>query len=154
MNRTAKFVAAAGAALLLTGVSQAGISLDAGRVGGTDVAALAKFYESAFGLKEVRRLQFPGVLEIMLNFGDSVEAAKANSNAMIVIMHRANNDVKDPVPHLIFNVTDIDATVAAITAAGGKVLSKPRKFPGTGDVIGMALDPDGNRLELIQPAQH
>src|SRR6185437_14078959 len=105
---------------LLGGVASADVSLDAARVGGTDVAALAKFYESAFGLKEVNRLHLPGgQIEVLLNFGDSAEAAKANHNAQIAIMHRASNDLHDPVPHMILNVTDMSATVAAVKAAGG-----------------------------------
>ncbi len=154
MNRSAKILLAAGAAVVLASSAQAGVSLDAGRVGAVDVASLAKFYESAFGLKEVNRLQFPGMLEIMMNFGDTVAAAKANSSAQIVIMHRATNDLKDTIPHLILNVTDMDATAAAVTAAGGRMLGKPRPFGSTGIVIGMAVDPAGNRLELIQQPTH
>lgn len=154
MNTAMKFVTAAGAAFLLAGAAQAGVSLDAGRVGAVDVASLAKFYESAFGLKEVNRIQLPGMLEIMMNFGDTVAAAKTNPNAQVVIMHRASNAIKDPIPHLILNVTDIEATASAITAAGGKMLGKPRPFGKTGIVVGMAVDPAGNRLELIQQPGH
>ena len=154
MNRAMTFVAAAAATLLTAGGALAGVSLNAGRVGAVHVAALAKFYESAFGLKEVNRIQLPGMLEIMMNFGDTVAAAKANPNAQIVIMHRATNAIKDPIPHLILNVTDVNATAAAVTAAGGKMLGKPRPFGKTGIVIGMAVDPAGNRLELIQQPQH
>ena len=141
-------------ALLLITSAQAGVTLNAARVGAEDVAALAKFYESAFGLQEVNRLEFPGMLEIMLNFGSTVEAAKANPGAQIVIMHRASNDIKDPVPHLILNVTDMNATVAAIKAAGGSMQGDPRPFGNTGMVIGFATDPAGNRMELIQQPKH
>jgi len=47
-------------------------------------------------------------------------------------------------------VTDIAATAAAVKAAGGKMDGEPRPFGKSGMVIGMALDPAGNRLELIQ----
>jgi hypothetical protein len=50
---------------MLLGVAQGAVSLDAARIGAQDVPALTKFYESAFGLKEVNRLQFPGMLEIL-----------------------------------------------------------------------------------------
>jgi predicted enzyme related to lactoylglutathione lyase len=69
-------------------------------------------------------------------------------------MHRATDAIKDPVPHLILSVTDMDATAAAIQAAGGKLLGKPRAFGHTGMIIGMAVDPAGNRLELIQQPKH
>ncbi len=67
-------------------------------------------------------------------------------------MHRDSNALQDPVPHIIFNVTDMAATVAAVKAAGGKVDAEPRAFGNTGLMIGFAADPAGNRIELIQPA--
>ena len=112
--------------------------------------ALASFYESAFGLKEVNRLEFPGNVEIMLNFGGSMDAAKSNSAAQVVVMHRESNAIDDPVPHLIFNVSDMASTAAAVKAAGGTMDGDPRPFGNTGLVIGFARDPAGNRIELIQ----
>ena len=149
MNQIVKSLFAAGV-LLSAGAAGAGVTLNAARVGGQDVPALAKFYEDAFGLKEVNRLQLPNAVEIMMNFGATADAAKANKNAQVVIMHRDSNELKDPVPHVIFNVTDMAATVAAVKAAGGKVDAEPRPFGNTGIVIGFATDPAGNRIELIQ----
>jgi predicted enzyme related to lactoylglutathione lyase len=139
------------AALIGTAQAAGGVTLNAARVGAVDVAATAKFYEAAFGLQEVNRLEFRNQLEIMLNFGDSVAAAKANPNAQVVIMHRESNELKDPVPHLILNVMDVAATAAAVKAAGGTMAGDPRPFGNTGLVIGFAVDPAGNRIELIQP---
>lgn len=143
---------ALGVASLMAAAVRADVSLNAARVGGEDVAALATFYESAFGLKEVNRLEFPGALEIMLNFGDSTAAAKANGGAEVVIMHRESDDLEDSVPHLIFNVTDMAATAAAVKAAGGMMDGDPQPFGDSGMVIGFAVDPAGNRIELIQQA--
>ena len=139
---------------MLLSAAQADVSLNAGRVGAEDVAATAKFYEAAFGLKEVNRLEFPGSLEIMMNFGDSVAAAKANHNAQVVVMHRASNSIKDPVPHLVLNVSDVRATAAAVKAAGGTMQAEPREFGKTGIMIGIAIDPAGNRVEMIQQPKH
>lgn len=143
---------AAGAAFMLAGSARADVSLYAARVGGPDVVSLAKFYESAFGLKEVNRLQFPGILEIMLNFGATTAAAKANPAAQIVIMHRAQA-LKDPVPHLILYVSDANAAAKAVEAAGGSMRGKPRRFAKTGDVIAIGIDPAGNLIEMIQRAK-
>ncbi|HTV53040.1 MAG TPA: VOC family protein [Steroidobacteraceae bacterium] len=140
--------------ILLGIAAQAGVSLNAARVGGPDVAALAGFYEAAFGLQEVNRLKVRDNIEIMLNFGATAAAAKANGGAQIVIMHRATNVSDDPVPHLILNVTDMAATAAAVKAAGGSMAGEPRAFGNTGIKIGIALDPAGNRIELIQPPAH
>jgi predicted enzyme related to lactoylglutathione lyase len=138
------------ALMLLAGAARAGVTLNGGRVGAEDPAALAKFYQDAFGLKEVNRLNLGNTVEIMLNFGDTVDAAKMNKSAQIVIMHRDDDKLADSVPHLIFNVTDMAATVKAVKAAGGHFDNDPAPFGNTGIVIGMAMDPAGNRLELIQ----
>jgi predicted enzyme related to lactoylglutathione lyase len=58
--------------------------------------------------------------------------------------------VKDPTTHVIFSVKDMAATVAAIKAAGGTVARDPRPFGTTGAILGFAIDPAGNRIELIQ----
>jgi predicted enzyme related to lactoylglutathione lyase len=147
-----KILLGVGAALVLAAGSAqaAGVTLMASRVGAVDPAALARFYEAAFGLKEVQRLQFPNMTEIMLNFGDSVDTAKKNGNAQVVIMQRKSNEGVEAIPHLIFSVTDMAATVTALKAAGGKMEGDPKPFGKTGTIIGMATDPAGNKIELIQ----
>jgi predicted enzyme related to lactoylglutathione lyase len=148
---TAMGLVGMGAALVLAGAAHAdGVTLNATRVGATDSPALAKFYEAAFGLKEVKRITFPNMIEIMMNFGDSTEAAKKNPNAQIVVMQVKANNTTDTVPHVILNVTDMDATVKALKAAGGKMEGDPKPFGKTGIVIGMAIDPAGNHIEMIQ----
>jgi len=139
-------------ALLLVGVSaQAGVTINSTRVGAVDVAALEKFYEAAFGMQEVQRI---GTTEVMLNFGDSVAAAKANPGSQLVIMHRDSDEQKDTMAHLIFNVTDMTATAAAITAAGGKMERAPFVFGKTGVTIGLGVDPAGNHFEMLQQPKH
>ncbi|MGB6941959.1 MAG: hypothetical protein WBE37_06170 [Bryobacteraceae bacterium] len=65
-------------------------------------------------------------------------------------MHRDSDNIRDPIPHVIVNVKDMTATVAALKAAGGTMAGNPRPFGNAGLVIGMAIDPAGNRLEVIQ----
>lgn len=149
--RLAGVAAAACAALLIATAAQAQVTLNSVRVGAKDTEALAKFYESAFGMHEVNRIQAPNGPELFLNFGATADDAKANKALRLVLMHRESDDLKDPIPHVIFNVTDIAATVAAIKAAGGSMQSEPRPFGNTGLVIGIARDPVGNLIELIQP---
>jgi predicted enzyme related to lactoylglutathione lyase len=52
--------------------------------------------------------------------------------------------------HLVLYVTDMKATVAAIKTAGGTVEGEPRAFGDAGMIVGFAVDPAGNRMELIQ----
>lgn len=139
---------------LLAGISQAaapaGVTLNGVRIGAKDVASLARFYQSAFGMHEVQRIQTPQFLEIMLDFGATAAAAKANTGADVVIMQRAADDGHDTMAHVVFTVTQIDATVAAVKAAGGKLEREPFVFGDTGIRIAMGIDPAGNHFELIQ----
>jgi predicted enzyme related to lactoylglutathione lyase len=137
-------------AFMFVANTYAGVTLAAARIGAVDVEAAAKFYKSAFGMQEIMRLELSGMKEIMLNFGDTVEAAKANPNPWIVIMNRTSNDIKDTVPHLVLYVTDMKATAAAVKAAKGTVDGEPRAFSDNGMIVGFAVDPAGNRMELIQ----
>ena len=143
---------AAGMMLGLAGTATAEVSLNSVRVVAKDAIALGQFYETAFGLKEVNRLEFPNGVELFLNFGDTVAAAQANTNAQVVIMQDANGPGDDSVMHVIFTVSDAAATVRAVQAAGGKVEREPAAFGNTGIVIGFVIDPEGNHIELIQPA--
>jgi len=150
MRKICTTMMVATAALLFASAARAQVTLNSVRVGAQDTAALAKFYESAFGMFEVNRINVPGGAEIFVNFGATADAAKANKSEPIVITHRDSDDLKDPIAHVILNVKDMAATVAAIKAAGGSMAGDPRPFGNTGIVIGIAIDPVGNRLELIQ----
>ncbi len=133
----------------------ADVSLNGVRITGKDPAAIAKFYMSAFGMQEVQRIENPQMLEIMLNFGSTPAAAQANrtklGGADIVVM-KAATDTTDTTAHIVLNVTDMDAAVKALKAAGGKMEREPFEFGNTGIKIGMAIDPAGNHIELIQGA--
>ena len=50
---------------------------------------------------------------------------------------------------VVIEVKDMEAAVAALTAAGAKFRSKPIKGPGGKQVL--AEDPSGNPIELFQP---
>jgi len=138
------------AALLLASAAHAQVTLNSVRVGAKDTVALAKFYQAAFGMQEVNRIDAAGGPEVFVNFGATTESAKANKSEPIVIMHRDSDDVKDPIAHVILNVKNMAATVASIKTAGGSMAGDPRPFGNTGVVIGIAIDPAGNRIELIQ----
>lgn len=139
--------------LVMPAAASAQVTMNSVRIGASDTVAIAKFYEAAFGMQEVNRIEVPGGPEVFVNFGATAEAAKANKGLPIVIMHRESDAVKDPIAHVILNVTNMNATVTAIKAAGGSMDGEPRPFRNTGVVIGIATDPAGNRIELIQRPQ-
>jgi lactoylglutathione lyase len=150
MTRLYTTVMAISAALVVAGAAHAQASLDSVRIEAKDTVALAHFYQAVFGMQEVSRVVNPGGIEVFVNFGVTVEAAKANKNPRMILFHRDSDDVKDPTTHVIFSVKDMAATVAAIKAAGGTVARDPRPFGDTGALLGFAIDPAGNRIELIQ----
>ena len=152
MSRLGRIAMSTCTALLVAASARAEVTLNSVRIAATDTVALARFYQSAFGMQEVNRIEVPGGPEIFVNFGGTVDAAKANRSQPIVIMHRDSDATKDPIAHVILNVTDMTATVSAIKAAGGTMDGEPRPFRNTGIVIGIAVDPAGNRIELIQRA--
>ena len=144
------------AALALCAVPAfADVSLNGVRVGAKDAAAVAKFYMDTFGMQEVQRIGTGTGLEVMLNFGKTPADAQANRTKLggsdIVVMSRASDDAKDEIAHVVLNITDMDATVKALKAAGGKMEREPFVYGGT-IKIGMAIDPAGNHIEMIQGA--
>jgi len=149
MTRLKNTAMAIFAGLLLVRGAHAQVSLDSVRIEAKDTVALAKFYREAFGMQEVNRIENPGGTEVFVNFGATVEAAKANKNPQMILFHRDSDDVKDPTTHVIFLVKDMTSAVAALMAAGGTMTGDPRPFGKTGIVLGFAMDPAGNRIELI-----
>jgi predicted enzyme related to lactoylglutathione lyase len=150
MSRVFTIATSAFALLMLGTAANGQVTLNSVRVAAVDSVAAAKFYQSAFGMQEVNRLNLPAGPELFLNFGATIEAAKANKSVPIVIMHRDSDAVIDPIAHVIFNVTDMAATARAVKAAGGSMAGEPRPFGSAGVMIGIAIDPAGNRVELIQ----
>lgn len=155
-NLVAKVAAMAAilAAPIMPGLAAAAaptsVTLNGVRIGARDVGAVVRFYQSAFGMHEVQRIQTPQFVEIMLDFGATAEAAKANTNGDLVIMQRDADDGHDTMAHVVFTVTNMDTVVAAVKAAGGRMERDPFTYGDTGIRIGMGIDPAGNHFEMIQ----
>ena len=135
MKRVATIVAGAWAVLALAHPAHAEVTLNSVRVAAVNTVALAKFYQDAFRMFEVNRIALPAGPEIFMNFGATADAAKANKGLPIVLFHRDSDAMKDPVPHVILNVTDMAATAAAVKAAGASdemlhtiMVDNPRRF--------------------------
>jgi predicted enzyme related to lactoylglutathione lyase len=139
---------AAGTWFAMAAAQAADVMLDSVRIGAKDVLATAKFYQTAFGMHEVQRISQPNMLEVMLSWGPTLEAAKANPVSQIVIMSRAADDGSDKMAHLILRVKDMQAAVKSAVAAGAKAERAPFKFDEMW--IGLLIDPAGNHIELLQ----
>jgi predicted enzyme related to lactoylglutathione lyase len=131
--------------------AQADVTVMAVRLGANDVVALAKFYETALGLKEIDRVGDPAT-EIIMRYGATVAAAKAGSSPEFLVQKREPGVGKDTMAHAIFRVTDIAASVAAAKTAGASMEGDTVTVPigGMPVKIAMLVDPDGNVLELME----
>jgi predicted enzyme related to lactoylglutathione lyase len=131
--------------------AQAEVTVMAVRLGASDVTALAKFYETAFGLKEIDRVGDPAT-EIIMRYGATVAAAKAGTSPEFLVQKRPAGESAGSMHHAIFRVSDIAAAVAAAKSAGAKVESDTVTVPigGTPIKIAMLVDPQGNALELME----
>ncbi len=58
-----------------------------------------------------------------------------------------NSDMTSPLAH--WHVSDIEAKIAEVTAAGATLKSSPKDVGG-GRLVATVVDPDGNVLGLIQ----
>ena len=123
-----------GIAAAACATAQAQVTVMAVRLGANDVVKLAKFYEAAFGLKEIDRVGNPAT-EIIMRYGATVAEAKAGASPEFLLLKREATAAKDPMHH-----------------AGAKVERDVMTAPigGTPIKIAMLVDPDGNALELME----
>lgn len=121
------------------------------RIGADDVVALAKFYETALGLKEIDRVGNPPT-EIIMRYGATVAEAKAGSSPEFLLQEREAGTTAGSMMHAIFRVSDIAAAVAAAKAAGATMDADVATVPigGTPIKIAMLRDPNGNAIELME----
>jgi predicted enzyme related to lactoylglutathione lyase len=124
------------------------------RLGAKDVVALAKFYDAAFGLKQIDSVGQPPT-EIIMRYGATAAAAKAGSSPEFLVQKRDAGAASDSIPHAIFHVSDIAATVAAAKAAGAKLNGDVASIAIGGMPVKIATmtDPDGNVLEVMELAK-
>ena len=131
--------------------AQADVTVMAVRLQAKDVVALAKFYDAAFGLKQIDQVGTPPT-EIIMRYGATVAEAKAGTSPEFLVQKHEATAASDPIHHAILRVSDIRASVAAAKAAGAKVERDVMTAPigGTPIKIAMLIDPDGNALELME----
>lgn len=150
MKRATWFSMGVALAAMFSAAAQAE-QLLASRLVADDVPALAKFYQATFDMKQVNRFDMSnGLMEIMLNFGDTADAAKANRAAtQLVISSRQPNDGADKVAHLVFSVSDMAATLKKFKAAGGKLEREPVAIGASKTMMAIGVDPAGNHVEVL-----
>ena len=104
-----------------------------------DVPRAKAFYETVFGWN-VQPWGPPGFYQVM-------DAGKGFRGAL-----QGRRDVgghKTPGMEITFGVDDLKATIAALEAAGGKVIMQPFRIEGVGELI-FFQDPEGNIAGAMQ----
>ena len=132
-------------------LAQADVTVLAVRLGANDVAALAKFYDAAFGLKPIDQVGTPPT-EIIMRYGATVAAAKAGTSPEFLVQLREPGAGKSAM------------ATRSSTCRMSPLPSQPQKpralrcrarwsrSPSAGMPVKIAtvVDPDGNVLELME----
>ncbi len=114
-------------------------------IGVSDLKRSAQFYKEALGMTQTMTFKLDYMDEIVLNH--------EGRNA-IVLMHWTDGSArnyKDVPVKLVFYVSDPKAVAARIRAFGCEITREPAPIPTlNGAVVGLAKDPDGYVVELLQ----
>ena len=121
-------------------------SLAAVGIGVSDMARSEDFYTRVLGMQVQQRIDLPHLKEVVVGY---------QGRTSVVLMHWLDgsnpNYRRNPVK-LVFFVPDARALMERIRADGLPVSREPELAPEFNNmIIGLAEDPDGYVVELIQP---
>lgn len=111
----------------------------------SDLDRAIGFYTKALGVRVGGRIEHPDVSEIVLMFPGS-----ATSLLLIAPKTKPAADASQRLGRIIVLVPDLRATQAQLEAAGYRLKSPITEQKGFKLSVAVAVDPDGNELELIQ----
>lgn len=117
-----------------------------------DLDALAAFYTQVFGFRQLERLianAGPGIgeiEEIML----SISGDQATEPPLVLFKLLEKPAPKDTDTILGLIVSDLDAVLQRLRAAGGAVVSDNPEHPDSVAKVAFARDPEGRLLEIVQ----
>lgn len=114
-------------------------------IGVSDLKRSAEFYIHALGMKQT--------MTFKLDYMDEIVLAHEGRSA-VVLMHWTDGSArnyKDVPVKLVFYVSDPKAVAARIREMGCEVTREPAPIETlNGAVVGLAKDPDGYVVELLQ----
>jgi lactoylglutathione lyase len=115
----------------------------------TDMDKSIDFYTNIFGMKLLRRKDFPEgkFTLVFLGYGNEEE------NTVIELTHNWETDsyeIGTAYGHIAIGVEDAYKACDEITAKGGDVVRPAGPMKGTTTVIAFVKDPDGYMIELIE----
>ena len=114
-------------------------------IGVSDLKRSTDFYTRELGMKQTQTFH--------LDYMDEIVVAHEGRSA-VVLMHYTDGSArnyKDNPVKLVFYVTDPAGLIEAMRAEGLEITQEPTPVAGMGGaVIGLAKDPDGYVIELIE----
>ena len=115
-----------------------------------DLAAAERFYTTTLGLTRVANVESGEGIHALQEVILSVPGATGDA-AQLALIHYPNR----PMPSLGeaefgFAVTDIEATIAAMTAAGGQIVVPLLDLPEHRLRLAFITDPQGHLIELLE----
>jgi len=120
----------------------------------SDLQATEDFYVGIMGMKPTLRIGQAGDdrQEVTLNFSGEMAAPEA-SLVLNFVASRTEPYVFDGFSRIAFRVPNVSQLVEKVRAAGLEILDEPRKIEvkGAAFMLAFVRDPNGARVELIQP---
>jgi catechol 2,3-dioxygenase-like lactoylglutathione lyase family enzyme len=107
-----------------------------------DLERSLRFYQGVFGMRELFR---DGEAMVFLNTPGSRDSITLNEDAAISDVVGKSGGVAH-IGFRLANKSDLDAAVAEVERAGGKLLSRGERAPGV--PYAYVSDPDGYVIEL------
>lgn len=123
-----------------------------------DLDASIAFYTEVMGMRLLDRREFPEGRFTLAFVGyepDPVSSLYDAKGPLIELTHNWDTsayELGDAYGHVAVEVEDAYATCDAIRARGGKVVREAGPMKHGTTVIAFVEDPDGYKLELVQPS--
>lgn len=122
-------------------------TLGAVGIGVSDLAVSVDFYTRVMGMKQLQTFEVEYMDEVVVGF----EGSRASA---IVLMHYTDGSeqhYRDNPVKLVFYVPDPADLAERIAAEGLQITRAPAPMEGVGGtLVGLAKDPDGYVIEMIQ----
>lgn len=115
----------------------------------TDLDKSVKFYCDVFGMKELRRHDFPDGRFSLCFIGYGAE----RDHTVIEFTYNWDTDdyiMGDAYGHVAIQCDDLESICEKVRNSEGSLVSEPKKMKG-GPVMAFAKDPQGYMIELLGP---
>jgi predicted enzyme related to lactoylglutathione lyase len=115
-----------------------------------DRKRMAAFYTAAFGWR-TQELGAEMGNYVLATTTETDENGPKTPGSINGGFYTKSDEMPAPYPSVVIAVDDIEASIAKVSQAGGKVLGQPMEIPGVGQYVSF-FDTEGNRLSMLQPS--